>query len=118
MKPILFILLILCALSCNRSELIPNGCGVKNPLKDLPWLASIIEKPAIDLYVSQATYQGQTVYVVTSCGRCFAGSNVTIYRCDGTILCAGWLLYGNPAPACKSILDALTDSRELFKHDG
>ena len=115
MKLLVGIFLILCVLSCNRSELIPNGCGVRNPMKELPWLASMAEKPTIDIAISQATYQSQTVYMVSSCGRCFAGSNVAVYQCDGTVLCNGLLLYGNPAPACKSILDALTDSRVLFE---
>ena len=114
MKLLTAIALILGVLSCNRSEVIPNSCGVRNPIKDLPWLAKFTEKPSIDLSISQATYQSQTVYVVYSCGRCFAGSNITIYQCDGTVLCKGLLVRGD----CKSILDASTDRRELFKHDG
>ena len=101
-------------MACDRPEFIPNACGVRNPLKDLPWLADAIAKSS-DVSVTQAGYQGQIVYVLSSCGRCFAGPNVTIYRCDGTSICNGMLMYGNPSPACKTVLDTLTDNKVLLE---
>lgn len=118
MKHLHIFLLIFLLFGCHRSEVIPNSCGVENPLSDLPWLSSIVQQAPIDLSVTQATYGGRTVYVVSSCGRCFAGPNVTIYQCDGTVLCSGLLLYGNPTPACKTILDSLTDRRILLEKNG
>lgn len=114
MKRLFVILLILSFTDCHHSELGPINCGVSKPLTDLPWLVSITKNSIPDLSITQATYQRETVYVVGSCGRCFAGPNVAIYRCDGTTICSGLLLYGNSSPACKFILDSLTDRQVLL----
>ncbi|MBC3787758.1 hypothetical protein [Spirosoma utsteinense] len=114
-QAIVVCLLLLSQGACHHPAVVPTGCGVGNPLTDLPWLKKLVSTPAVlDLSIEQAAYQGQTVFVTYSCDRCFAGPDVAIYRCDGSTICTGLLLY---KPTCGSILDSLTDKRELYRVD-
>lgn len=114
MKWIVLILLV-GLLSCQRSEVIPNTCDVKNPLQDLPWLKTLIKDDGLGSAIYQGTYQNQTVFAVYGCGRCFAGPFVTIYRCDQSVICSG-LLLDNSANSCGQIAKSLTDQRTLLEY--
>ena len=72
MKKYLF-LLISSALffSCNEDER-PVVCGTANPLEDIAWIKSAIEEYGSSelaeySYLSQARYQGETVFFFGSC---------------------------------------------------
>ncbi|GAB3021878.1 hypothetical protein [Spirosoma pulveris] len=101
--------------SCRKDQAIPNRCGVNDPLTDLPWLqklASVGDK-SLGTTIVQGTYQDQTVYAVSTCGRCFAGPYITVYRCDGFPLCSGLVL--DPASSeCNKVAQNLNDKQTLL----
>jgi hypothetical protein len=106
---------MLMLVSCHREEPIPNGCGVKNPLSDLAWLKRLNTDSGLGSSITQGTYQGQTVYAVYTCGRCFAGPSLILYRCDGSKICSGSGLDRSPN-GCNQIAIGLTDKRTLVEH--
>ncbi|WP_461125566.1 hypothetical protein [Spirosoma aerophilum] len=112
MKWLVFLLLLG---SCHQEQTIPNRCGVNNPLTDLPWLQKLVSNRDKNLGVSikQGTYQNQTVYAVYTCGRCFAGPFVTVYRCDGSPLCSS-LVVDTTSGGCSQIAKNLSDPQALF----
>jgi hypothetical protein len=114
MKYLPLIALIL-TLSCRQKDVVPNTCGVKKPLKDLPWLVALTEDKSISMgfTLSQAIYKKQTVYVYVECPNCIAGPNITIFSCDGSKLCSGLLVRKDDA--CQAIEDELTNKRVLLK---
>ena len=72
MKKYLFLLVCSALLfSCNDEEG-PAVCGVENPVEDLAWIKSAIQEmsgPGFSeySYLSQARYQGETVFFFGSC---------------------------------------------------
>ncbi len=109
-----FVLIVLLT-SCHQAEFIPNNCVVNNPLRDLSWLKKLDRDDGTGSSIVQGTYQGRTVYAVSSCGRCFNGSYVTLYRCDGSIICSGMGL-DRSSTSCSQIISGLTDRRILVEH--
>ena len=109
------LVLILLLTSCHQAEFIPNNCGVNNPLKDLSWLRKLDIDNGTGSSIIQGTYQGQTVYAVSSCGRCFNGSYVAVYHCDGSIICRGMGL-DRSSTGCSQLISGLTDTRILVEH--
>jgi len=91
------LLLVGASFSCKNdesNELTPNSnsielCGVKNPVKNLTWLSTEIQKfgtgessqrlNGVVLY----EYKGANV-VEVQCGLCFS-TNIHQYKCDGTL---------------------------------
>ncbi len=110
-----WLVLMLMFVSCHREEFIPNGCGVNNPLKDLAWLKRLDTNNGTGSSIVQGTYQGQTVYAVYTCERCFAGSSLTLYRCDGSKICSGSGLHTSPS-GCNEVVTGLTNRRTVVEH--
>jgi hypothetical protein len=93
-----FFLLAFALLSCNKNELSPEEtfmahtpCGVKNPVKDLPWLKEIInkaesvtERGTYAGTIHLVEYEGQSYFIhqpyVMSCMAC------VVYDCEGNKL--------------------------------
>jgi hypothetical protein len=99
--------------SCHQDQVVPNRCGVTNPLTDLPWLQKLASDTNLGVSIVQGTYQNQTVYAVYSCGRCFAGPYVTVYQCDGSRICSSSLL-DTPSGGCSQIAQNLSDKQTLL----
>ena len=110
-----WLVLIIIVASCHQAEFIPNSCGVNNPLQDLPWLKKLDRDNGTGSSIIQGTYQGQTVYAVSSCARCFNGSYIALYRCDGSIICSG-LALDSSSTSCRKIALSLTDRRTLVEY--
>ena len=106
-----FILIVLLG-ACHQAEFIPNTCGVNNPLQDLSWLKKLDRDDGLGSSIVQGTYNGQTIYVVSSCGRCINGSSITLYDCNGSVVCSGLGI----ATGCSQIISALTNRRTLVEH--
>jgi hypothetical protein len=89
------LILVLTVFSCTKNDLSPEEsaslhttCGVKNPVKELPWLKAIIDHaekgPDKGLYagtILQVTYQDQAYFIYQkyhmSCMAC------EVYDCQG-----------------------------------
>ncbi|ADB39974.1 hypothetical protein [Spirosoma linguale] len=99
--------------SCRQEQAIPNQCGVNNPLTELPWLQKLASNKDLGVSIVQGTYQNQTVYAVYSCGRCFAGPYVSVYRCDGSSICSG-LVVDKSSAGCTEIARNLSDKQTLL----
>ena len=110
-----WLVLIMLLASCRQAEFISNSCGVNNPLQDLSWLKKFDRDNGTGSSIVQGTYQGQTVYVVSSCARCFNGSYIALYRCDGSTICSGLGLDASPS-GCNQIISVLTDRRTLVEY--
>lgn len=87
-----FLLLIVCSaflFSCNEDEN-PAVCGVENPVEDLAWIKASIEEFSSDglsnySYLSQARYQGETVFFFGSCCP-FCNWALIVKDCQGNVL--------------------------------
>ncbi len=85
---ILSILIFFIILSCNNNDDgLNNTCNVANPIEDFTWLKEKIldieQSSQVDeFYISQATYKGETVFIV---GNCCANCNTIfpVYNCKG-----------------------------------
>ena len=116
MKTLLISLSIISLLACKNENTLPNTCQVKTPLTDLQWLKDRVAQSANsgNLTVSQAIYQGQTVFTVDLFIGPHIGSYV-IYRCDGSVVCsAGTTIVGQQGD-CGSIPQALKNLVVLFE---
>lgn len=118
MKRIVSILLLwLTLFSCRDENVVANtiGCGVHNPLLDLPWLKNIVAEQAMPyLQVEEGQYKQQTVYIVSTCGLCFAGGVATIYRCDGVEICHVGTYILEPNPLCKELFENEITNRKTL----
>ena len=110
---LLFLMVSLVISSCSKDELDPiQDCGTDNVLQDLPWLAELIEgleQSEIGSkysYISQAVYEGQTVFVLQNCCP-FCNSVYTVTDCAGNDL--GFIGSGGIDPS------AITDSEVIWK---
>jgi hypothetical protein len=94
MKKVLLIILVTLGLfyvnSCTKPENKICACGVKNPAKNLPWLAELIEKAENDktmLYhgvIWLENYEGQDVFVTN---MPLSGSFLyLVFDCEGNNL--------------------------------
>jgi len=110
-----WLVLIILLVSCRQEDIIPNTCGVNNPLNDLPWLKKLNHDDHLGFSIVQGVYQGQTVYVVSGCGRCFAGPYMSLYRCDGSLICNG-LVLDTSAKGCSQIVLTVQDRRTLVEY--
>ncbi|MCL6295784.1 hypothetical protein [Jejuia spongiicola] len=85
---ILSALIFFIVLSCNNNDDgISNTCNVANPVEDFAWLKEkvldIEQSTQVDeFYISQAIYEGETVFIV---GNCCANCNsvLPVYNCEG-----------------------------------
>ena len=92
MKNCLFLLIVLLALSCKDKVQPSFTCDVKNPIEELPWLKTEIdrrEKSTSDVevyfFIEQGEYNNQTVFLYNNC--CPMCSTITpVYDCSGTKL--------------------------------
>jgi len=82
----------LMAFSCEKEEMPGNTCGVNNPLKELSWLKSYIQRQeqnypdiAKYLYIAQAEYNGQAVFLYYNCNPLY-DTIVPVYNCQGELL--------------------------------
>lgn len=89
MKKLLFSLFLVFAFSCKEKTVSSTleVCGVKDPVRNLPWLKAKIdslktEKQDHMLTVTVGEYKGEIIFDYTilymSCNIC------TVFRCDGT----------------------------------
>ena len=89
MKNLLLSLLLILVFSCKEKTISSRleVCGVKDPVRKLPWLKAKIdslkaEKQDHMLTVTVGKYKGETIFDYTmlymSCNIC------TVYRCDGS----------------------------------
>ncbi|XWW48076.1 hypothetical protein JYG30_11820 [Fibrella sp. USSR17] len=116
MKTLLIASLIILIFACKDQNALPNTCQVTNPITDLPWLKDRIAKATNsgDLTVSQATYQGQSVFTVDWFIGPDAGSYV-IYRCDGSIVCSASTTIAGQQDNCSAIPQELKNSAVIFE---
>ena len=102
-------------LGCHKPAVDPSSCQVNNPLTDLPWLKTIATDNKLPyLQIEQGKYQSRTVYIVRTCGLCFAGGIATIYQCDGTEICHFGTSVLEPNPSCKQIDEKEISSRNVL----
>ena len=101
MKPfnLITILFLFITFSCNKDAGIGSNCSVKDPVKDLGWLASDVEQLANSSlsdceYIYQANYRSKTVFVFTNCCPSLV-SAIAVYNCSGELL--GYLGSGRDA---------------------
>lgn len=101
--------------SCRQDQAISNRCGVTDPLTDLSWLQKVVSNgdKSLGLTIVQGTYQNQIVYAVSTCGRCFAGPYITVYRCDGSRICNS-LVLDTSSGGCGQIARNLNDKQTLL----
>ena len=88
-----FAVLVLClccdiCLSCSRNDS-DVTCGVSDPIEELGWLNEAVAElqnndsdVAIYLFVSQGTYEGQTVFVFDNCCP-ICNTAVFVFNCEG-----------------------------------
>ncbi|WP_460967274.1 DUF6970 domain-containing protein [Spirosoma migulaei] len=104
--------------SCHKESSVFGSianCQVANPLLDLPWLKRIINEQSVPyLQIEQGQYQQKTVYIVSTCGLCFAGGIATVYQCDGTEICHTGTYILEPNPSCRQLNEAITDRKVLL----
>jgi hypothetical protein len=110
---LLFLMVSLVISSCSKDELDPiQACATDNVLQDLPWLAELIEgleQSEIGSkysYISQAVYEGQTVFVLQNCCP-FCNSIYTVTDCAGNDL--GFIGSGGIDPS------TITSSEVIWK---
>jgi hypothetical protein len=89
-------------------------CYTTNPIEELPWLKQVVTELedsgelAVYFYVVEATYQGQTVFIVENCcPQC--GTTIPLYNCQGEIIC-------NNLPDCPEFGDKLSNRKVIYKH--
>jgi hypothetical protein len=109
-----WVVLSILLVSCQQEKIGSNSCGVNNPLQELAWLKRIAEDSAFTSSIVQGTYQGQTVYAVGGCARCFAGPSVTLYHCDGSNICSS-LVSDQSSSTCAQLIANLSNKRTLFE---
>lgn len=83
--PILFCLLF--SLSCNEDEDPTMACEVNDPIENLAWLQEMTKELSEGslseyYYIKQATYKGQTVFLVDNCCP-HCNTAPFIYDCSG-----------------------------------
>ena len=76
-------------LGCNENDG-PAVCGVENPMEDLAWIKSFIQENSGSAlaeysYLTQARYQGQTVFFFGSCCP-FCNWAFIVQDCQGNAL--------------------------------
>jgi hypothetical protein len=87
MKKIFLIIMVILGLfylnSCEKPENKICACGVKNPAKNLPWLAKFIEKAENDYFgvIWLENYNGQDFFVTNI--SLFGSFLYTIFDCEG-----------------------------------
>ena len=92
MKPAACILLVFVS-SCVSNEFPhANNCDVTDPTEDLPWLkAEIADLNGSEMgrkywYITQASYKGETVFIVNSCCPHCGMLPPPVYACNGELL--------------------------------
>jgi|GEM_PF-2888371 len=99
MRILTSVFLLFLAVSCETADYNPEGqpagaCNVKDPVKELAWLNRTVEdfKRNMALYqgcaltIQQATYQGETVFLITPWGAACCGCSGTLYNCAGEVV--------------------------------
>lgn len=86
-----FTISILILISCQNDDSLrlENTCSVDNPIEELEWLREEIQQLiSIDsdlyryFYISQATYENETVFIFDNCCP-FCNSIVLVKNCKG-----------------------------------
>lgn len=88
----LFFLLIIGLAACHEDAVpLENTCGVDNPVEDLPWLQTRIERAqqpdfnTLNFTIQQVTYEAETLFIFGyCCSNCFMIP--TVYNCQGEII--------------------------------
>ena len=99
MRILTFLFLLFLAVSCETTHYNPEGqpagaCNVKDPVKELAWLNGTVEdakrnatfNQGCALTVKQGTYEGETVFLVTSWGAACCGCSGILYNCAGEVV--------------------------------
>ena len=93
--------------NCRPSD-VPPSCHVTKPLEELAWLKAIVEDTVStkdqELSIEQATYKGQTIYSVYITPGPDRGV-ITLYDCQGTVLCQGNTTFAGLRTDCKTVFD-------------
>lgn len=91
MKPLSRIFLLFAILSCSSDDSLPiiAACDVDNPIEDLAWLQSRVQvlrdnetEESQFFFVSQATFQGETVFIFDNCCP-FCNTVAPVFNCSG-----------------------------------
>lgn len=85
------ILVGLLAFGCNNDDVtVISACDVENPIEDLEWLRSEIQRrkndtsaDAVYCYIEQAKSDGQTIFIYNDCNP-LASKVIPILNCSGT----------------------------------
>jgi len=83
----LIMLIFLAGFSCQEEAEEPTfaACGVQNPINELTWLNERTEQPWEYLYITQAEYTGETIFMMKNCCP-YCNTVITAYNCEGTLL--------------------------------
>lgn len=89
---ILILSIFFASFSCQEKAEEPTFevCGVKDPVKELAWLAERIASSGQSelnkyFYITVAEYNEETIFLMKNCCP-FCNSVVTAYNCEGTFL--------------------------------
>lgn len=115
MKTLLPAIAVCLLLSRPNAPLPPNDCARKDPIHELPWLRAIIRDTTYHYTrIDQATYRRQTVFKLTRYVGVDAGTQ-TLYHCNGTIVCTGYLTIAGLRSDCKNVFNQLTNVTTLYR---
>lgn len=88
---LLFLFVIFSSCSDNDDE-ITNSCGITNPLVELEWLRTEIDKRKEEVtedskycYILQAIHKGKTIFLYQDCNP-FINKVIPILDCEGNSL--------------------------------
>ncbi|TMM56159.1 hypothetical protein FEE95_16165 [Maribacter algarum] len=89
--PLFYILFVLLSCSDNDDTIMP-ACGVNNPIQELEWLRTEIERrkanPNEDMkycYIIQAEFNGEDIFVYEDCNP-FVDKAIPFFNCEGTMI--------------------------------
>ena len=92
-KPVYLLFLLVVLSSCSEDDdEITNSCGISNPLVELEWLKTEIDKRQKEVsqdskycYISQAVHKGKTVFLYEDCNP-FIDKVIAVLDCEGNSL--------------------------------
>lgn len=89
---LLFAIMLLVFSCSDNDDKFEAACGVGNPIEKLPWLKAEIEIRESNmtdisnyLYIAQANYRAQTVFVFEDCCPT-CNTAILVYNCEGEVL--------------------------------
>jgi hypothetical protein len=109
LKLMAFVLILIPILSSCEKELV---CGVKNPVKDLPWLKETVHGIKRDILagfshhvkIYQCTYRDGDGFLLDMCVKC-PDAGYLLTNCEGENLCVMWGETGDPCTEYKVDFD-------------